>query len=61
MALTRLKDEYLEQDSVRFLMQDEAGPHERSDHGVHLRARILGRAQLGKLFGHSGQLAIQFA
>ena len=25
MPLTRLKDEYLEQDGVRFLMEDEAG------------------------------------
>ncbi len=25
MALTRLKDEYLEQDGVRFFMEDEAG------------------------------------
>ena len=25
MALTRLKDEYLEQDGVRFVMEDEAG------------------------------------
>ena len=25
MALTRLKDEYLEQDGVRFLMEDETG------------------------------------
>ena len=26
MPLTRLKDEYLEEDGVRFLMEDEAGP-----------------------------------
>ena len=25
MTLTRLKDEYLEQDGVRFLMEDESG------------------------------------
>ena len=36
MPLTRLKDEYLEQDCVRFLMETRPVRRVRSDHGLHL-------------------------